>query len=136
MGTLMWGAGLEHLALLLTIIGSALGIRKGIKVWRAESIAAIEARAEQQRTIDQIAAEFKPRNGKTLAEVVAKIDASVTDHHVKADKWFQENADAHKEIHRRIDGLFQLEAGRGSTQPRKIAEWHRVKAEREEEDPT
>lgn len=126
--------GLEHLALLLAIIGSGLGIRKGVKAWRAESIAAIEARAEQQHTIDQIAAEFKPRNGKTLAEVVANIDTSVKDHHAKADKWLTENNEAHKEIHRRIDGLFQLEAGRGSNQPRKIAEWHKAKAEREEEE--
>ena len=118
----MWQTGFEQLAIFLGIVGSALGIRKGVRAWRAESIAAIEARAEQQRTIDTIAAEFKPRNGRTLAKMVADIDRSVTDHHTRADKWFADNDTAHADIHRRIDGLFEILAGRGSTQPRKIAE--------------
>jgi hypothetical protein len=68
-----------------------------------------------------------------LAKVVADTEASVLDHHAKADRWFEDNNTAHADIHRRIDGLFELLAGRGSTQPRKIAEWHATQRAKDEE---
>jgi hypothetical protein len=122
----MWVDGFEHLAIALGIIVSALAIRKGVRSWRAETVAAIEQRAKQQEVIDTIAAEFQPRNGRSLAQTVADIDKSVTAHHkAAADEWAA-NAQAHADIHRRIDGLFLLDASHNTTQAHKHADRHKA----------
>jgi hypothetical protein len=114
----------EHIAILLGVMATVLGLVKGLTGWRRARDEAIVARAKQQEKLDTIAAEFTPRNGRTLATVVADTEKSVHAHHEKADKWFTDNDEAHKDIHRRIDGLFEVLMARGQTDPRRLADRH------------
>jgi hypothetical protein len=113
---------IEHFAILLGIIATLFGLFKGLNGWRRARDEAIVARVRQQDSIDAIAAEFKPRNGQTMAQVVAETNKDLKEHCTAAEVWFSNNDDAHRDIHRRIDGLFELFGT--PTTARKTAERH------------
>lgn len=101
----------EHFGILLALVATTFGLFRGIRAWRAERAQALQARVRHEQQLEEVLAEFRPRNGRTLAEVVAAIDLSVADHHAKADRWFAQNEEDHKVLHRRIDGLFEMLGG-------------------------
>jgi ABC-type nickel/cobalt efflux system permease component RcnA len=112
----------EHFFILISGLATAFGLFLAVRGWRRARDEAIAARVRQEDAIKEIAAEFKPRNGRTLAQTVVDTERSVNEHHRKADKWFEDNNTAHADIHRRIDGLYEVLGT--STAPRKTAARH------------
>ena len=122
----------EHLGIVIALLAAAWGLFRGVRAFRDERAAALRARIVQEQLLAQVLEQFKPNHGSSLIDRVEAIGESMRDHHAKADIWFAENATAHVEIHRRIDGVLVILAGPNGSHARKIADWHH--AQRKEED--
>jgi hypothetical protein len=74
-------------------------------------------------------------NGQALADLRTDTEAAIAQITTTTDAICHANSEAHQAIHRRIDGVFELLAGRGSSMPRKLAEQHATQraASRDEE---
>jgi hypothetical protein len=123
---------IEHLAIILGVIATAFGLLKGLRGWRGARDEAIAARARQEDGIARVLAHMD-NGGAMLVDKVDKGNKMLADHMCAADQWFKANDSDHKDIHRRIDGVFELLAGSGATQPRKAAERHRAVRNNEDE---
>ena len=115
---------IEVVLFLIAVTGFITGIYKGRKAWRKARDEAIAARTRQEDSIGRVLKHLD--NGGSM--LVTKVDMGnelLLNHIHSADTWFKSNDEAHKEIHRRIDGLFLLQAGGNATEPRKAAERHK-----------
>jgi hypothetical protein len=63
-------------------------------------------------------------NGQALADLRTDTESAIAKITTATDAICHDNTESHQAIHRRIDGVFELLAGRGATLPRKLAEQH------------
>lgn len=115
------------------------GLIKGVRGWRKARDEAIAARARQEDALERVLSQFKNNGGSSLVDKVDRGNAQIGDvsailaaHVAAADDWFEKNTADHTDIHRRIDGLFELIAGRGQTEPRRMSDRHAARRTDEE----
>lgn len=119
---------MEGVLFTIAVVGFITGIYKGRKAWQKARDEAIAARTRQEDGIARVL-KHMDNGGSMLVEKVDKGNAMITQHIADADGWFKSNDEAHKEIHRRIDGLVEAILGGSATAPRKAAERHRGRCE-------
>lgn len=143
-----FGEGLQYASLILGIVLAIFGIWKLVKTWQKARDEAIVARSDQQKMLEQITKEFHPNGGSSMVDRQKRIEAAVNtqaesqerveqtlDTHTKeAASWFAANDQAHEQIHRRIDGIFELMAGSHANDPRKLKAKHKGRCPQSEED--
>lgn len=71
-------------------------------------------------------------NGQALADLRTDTETAIAKISQTTDAICHTNSEAHQAIHRRIDGLFELLAGRGQTEPRRTADRHTARRTDEE----
>jgi len=89
--------------------------------------------------IGDMAKELKPNHGGSLRDAVDALRSLAEDHtshiaqiEVAAKRVADDNAAAHLDLHRRIDGVYALLTGPALADQRRIAEWHKAKRDNEE----
>lgn len=101
----------EHLAILLGVIATSVGLLKGLNGWRGARDEAIAARIRQEDSIARVLRHMD--NGGAM--MVEKVDAGnkmLADHIVEADEWFRRNDEQHAKINSRIDEILLAERNR------------------------
>lgn len=121
----------EHVGILMALLATSFGLFKGVSGWRRERDAAHNARVRQQQQLEEVLAEFKPNHGGSLVDKIAAMHEEAIEHIKTAESVWADNRAEHEEFRRRIDGIFELIAGRGVSQLRREAENH--KHQREEQ---
>jgi uncharacterized membrane protein len=129
--TSKWEVGFSHTSIFLGIVLTTLGILIAyfkLRNQHRETLAAREAavveRAEQKKLLETISTQFTNNGGGTLLDKVEEGNR-VLDEHVKvAEQSFKKNEEQHADIHRRIDGMFELFVGGSANTPRKTAQRH------------
>lgn len=121
----------EHAAVVLGILLTLLGIAKGVSAWREQRDEAIAARAVQQAALTKVLRQFENNGGSSLLDKVEdgnrkteEVGRLLSEHVTTAEAYWSENNRAMEAIHRRIDGMFEINLGSNANAPRKAADRH------------
>lgn len=100
--------GGQHLLLLLTIVGAALGIWKWMRAEKARRERLLIAAHEQTALLRRIDRELHPKNGDNGGPTVLDVLSGGIERNSRSIATMHaDNERAHFDIHRRIDGLFE-----------------------------
>jgi hypothetical protein len=96
----------EHLALVVGIAATTVGLLKAIKAWKKARDAEVAARIRHEESIRKVLKHFETNGGNSVLDKINRIDTSLADHIAKAEQSWKVNVDEHREINERIDGMF------------------------------
>jgi hypothetical protein len=123
---------MARILFLITVVGFVVGVIKGVHAWRRSRDEAVAARTRHEDALTKMLKQFENNGGSSLLDKVeegnreaATIRDTLNAHVRDADLWFAENNEAHKELHRRIDGVLTILGGGGLVASRQTAERHK-----------
>jgi hypothetical protein len=134
----------EHFLLFLGLVTAVFGVitwlrneKKRRDMLQEAAFQAKTTQAEHTNLLKRIDKELHPNNGSTVVDKLVRIEKALIDHVKEADRAFEEAREAREEIrvaqehadeqlHRRIDGVFELMAGKSHLDRQRIADRHQA----------